>query len=222
MARKNLLGNKHSGVSRDYISRVTDPEFPKSVAASIAKEWGADYWDGDRRVGYGGYEFRPGFWTPVAESLISEYGLTSDSRILDVGCGKGFLLAELKSLVPGIQIAGLDISQYAIERAHPSVRSSIVLGDCVDLPFNADEFDLVISINVLHNLTAPRLILALEELSRVAKRGYVVVESYETEAQKENLLYWQLTCESFFRPEEWIWAFELAKYKGDFEFIFFD
>lgn len=222
MGRKHFFGEKHSGVSRDYISRVTDPEYPKSLASSIAKKWGADYWDGDRRLGYGGYKFIPGYWTSVAQHLIAEYNLTSKSRILDVGCGKGFLLAELTSLVPGIGVSGLEISHYAIEHAHASVKASIVRGDCVQLPFKSDEFDLVVSINVVHNLTLPNLIPALREIGRVAKRSYIVVESYETEVQKANLLYWQLTCESFFRPEEWTWTFSVAGYQGDYELIYFD
>ncbi len=222
LAEKFFLGEKHSTVPRSYLSRVTDLEIPKHRAAELAKKWGKDYWDGDRRTGYGGYHFIPGYWTPLAEQLIAEYNLSSKSRVLDIGCGKAFLLAELASLLPGIQLKGLDASAYAIEHAHALVSSSVEIGSCVALPYEADEFDLAISINVFHNLISQDLLAALKEISRVSKMSYLVVESYDTELQKENLLYWQLTCEAFLRPEEWKWWFELAGYDRDYEFIFFD
>lgn len=217
-----LLGSKHKSVRRDYRSRVCDTALPKHIAATMAKKWDKEYWDGDRRTGYGGYYFLPGYWSEVAVNLASHYGLTRDSRVLDVGCGKGFLLAELKALVPGIQVRGLDVSHYAISHAPEDVASELTVGDCEELPFEGNEFDLVLSINVLHNLIAPKLLAALQEMSRVAPNSYLVVESYASEEQKQNLLYWQLTCEAFNRPEEWEWWFALAGYKGDWEFIFFD
>lgn len=222
MGEKFFLGEKHSNVPRSYLSRVTNQEFPKHRAAEIAKKWGKDYWDGDRRTGYGGYHFIPGYWTPLAEQLISEYSLTSKSRVLDIGCGKAFLLAELTSLLPGIRVQGLDLSAYAIQNAHPLVRDSVELGSCVTLPYDTNEFDLAISLNVFHNLISPDLFKALKEIARVSRMSYLVVESYDTEIQKENLLYWQLTCEAFLRPEEWKWWFELASYDRDYEFIYFD
>jgi protein-L-isoaspartate(D-aspartate) O-methyltransferase len=204
------------------MARVTDLEFPKHRASSLAKLWGRDYWDGDRRSGYGGYHFREGFWTPVAISLIKEYNLTNESRLLDIGCGKGFLLAELRKLLPGMEIHGLDLSRYAIDNAHETVKEEITFGTASNLPYAENLFDLAISINVLHNLQAPDLFDALREIIRVSHQSYVVVESYDSELQKENLIYWQLTCEAFLRPTEWAWWFELTKYDRDFEFIFFD
>lgn len=222
MVKKNLLGQKHSGVRRDYRARVNDAEIPKHRASTLAKLWDWEYWDGDRRTGYGGYHFKEGFWTPLAKKLIKEYGLTNRSTVLDIGCGKGFLLAEFQELLPGIQIRGLDISQYAIDNAHQSVREKITFGSATKLPFEKNSFDLIICINVLHNLEAPDLFDALQEIVRVSNRSYLVVESYDSEIQKENLLYWQLTCEAFLRPVEWAWWFKLTGYDRDFEFIFFD
>ena len=222
MGRVELLGSKHSSVERDYLGRVCDVEMPKHVAATLAKNWDKDYLDGDRRTGYGGYHFLPGYWGELASNLVSRYELTADSVVLDIGCGKGFLLAELRELVPGISVRGIDISSYAISHAPEAVASRLTVGDCARLPYREKEFDLAISINVFHNLVAPRLHSALREMSRVATHGYLVLESYSTELQKQNLLYWQLTCEAFNQPEEWEWWFYLAGYVGDWEFIFFD
>jgi len=219
--RLSLITEKHESVVRDYLGRVNDPVFPKAKAAELAKEWGYDYWDGDRRVNYGGYHFISGYWTPLAQKIIEEFHLTSQSSVLDVGCGKGFLLRELLELLPGIRVIGLDISQYALDRSPPEVRGQLILGNATSLPFGRNEFDLVVSLNTLHNLYTFELDVALTELERVARQKYLVVESYRTEVEKANLLYWQVTCESFFTPDEWLWWFKRSGYSGDFEFIYF-
>jgi protein-L-isoaspartate(D-aspartate) O-methyltransferase len=222
MGLKNFIGSKHSSVPRDYRSRVTDAIYPKHVAAELAKKWGKEYWDGDRRTGYGGYDYIPGYWTPLAKTLIAEYGLMPGSKVLDIGCGKGFLLAELKTLIPELEISGIDISTYAVDQAHGSIKGRVLVGSCTTLPFEDLEFDLAVSLNVFHNLEAPDLEAALREIVRVSNKSYIVMESYASEKQKENLLFWQLTCEAFLTPDEWAWWFRLCNYDRDFEFIFFD
>lgn len=212
----------HRATRRDYLARVNDPEFPKARAATLAKKWGYDYWDGDRRVNYGGYKYIPGRWAPVAKLLIDHYRLKPGSKILDVGCGKGFQMFELTQVLPGIAVRGLDISSYAIENAHPAVRSLIDLGTAAVLPYADQEFDLVISINTLHNLSNSDLESALKEIQRVGKSKYICVESYRTEEEKANLLYWQVTCEQFNSPQDWEWWFRLSAYTGDHSFIFFE
>jgi len=212
----------HTETKRDYLGRVNDPEYPKAKAAELAKKWGYDYWDGDRRVNYGGYRYIPGRWAPVAKKIIETYGLTPSSKVLDVGCGKGFQIYELTKVLPGIRVRGLDISTYAIENAQPEIKHLIDIGTASRLPYADKEFDLVISINTLHNLHNQELCSALGELERVAKQKYICVESYRNESEKANLLYWQVTCEQFNSPEDWTWFFEISGYKGDFSFIFFE
>lgn len=222
MGLVSILGSKHSAISRDYEARVCDKSMPKHRAASLAKKWGRDYWDGDRRTGYGGYQYIPGYWREFASNLAKKYGLTAQSRVLDIGCGKGFLLAELEAVVPGIDVRGVDISEYAIANAPEQLTGKLEVGDCTRLPYGEKEFDLAISMNVFHNLVAPELVSALKEISRVSIQSYIVVESYVTEVQKQNLLFWQLTCEAFNTPEGWEWWFESTGYGGDWEFIYFD
>ncbi len=216
----DFLSDVHTSTKRDYLARVN--EMPKAEASARARQWGYDYWDGDRRTGYGGYTY-DGRWQPVARALAEHYQLRAGDRVLDVGCGKGFLLFDLLQQVPGLEVAGIDISAYAIEHSHEGVRERLIQGSAAELPCESDSFDLVISLNVLHNLYTYELERALRELERVGRREkYVVVESYRTESEKMNLLYWQLTCEQFCTPEEWQWWFDRCGYTGDHSFIYFE
>ncbi|MDE3076601.1 MAG: class I SAM-dependent methyltransferase [Chloroflexota bacterium] len=220
MAYIDFLSPLHKQTKRDYLGRVN--EYPKAEAAKLAKQFAYDYWDGDRKVGYGGYHY-DGRWRPVAAAIADHYRLKSGLRVLDVGCGKGFLLYELTQVVPGLEIAGIDISAYAIEHAKEEVRPFLEAGTAANLPYESNSFDLVISLTTLHNLYCFDLDKALREIERVGRRDkYIVVESYRNEDEKANLLYWQLTCEMFCTPEEWQWWFERCGYSGDHSFIFFE
>lgn len=209
----------HKKTERKYIDRMVDS---KVECMEVAKKYGADFWDGDRRFGYGGYKY-DGRWEVVARKLVEIYGLKEDAKILDVGCGKAFLLYELKKLLPKCEIKGFDVSEYAIQNAKEEIRENLFIYDAKDpLPFGDDVFDLVISLTTLHNLPIFHLKTALCEMERVAKNKYVLVEAYRNSQELFNLECWALTCESFFRPDEWIWLFSEFGYCGDYEFIYFN
>jgi protein-L-isoaspartate(D-aspartate) O-methyltransferase len=222
MAHIDFMSPLHKATKRDYLARVNDPEFPKPVAARLAKSWGHDYWDGDRRINYGGYRYLEGRWIKVAKLMAEHYGLKAGDKVLDVGCGKGFLMYDLTLAVPGLVVRGLDVSTYAIENAKPQIKHLIDAGTAAKLPYADKAFDLVISINTLHNLHTYDLDPALREMERVGRRKYLCVESYRTEDEKANLLYWQVTCEQFNTPEEWAWWFKTTGYTGDHSFIYFE
>lgn len=223
MAYIDLLSAIHKSTQRDYLARVNDPDFPKAKAAKLAKQWGHDYWDGDRRINYGGYRYMPGRWAPVGKAMIEHYGIKPGDKILDVGCGKGFQLYELTQLCPGVEVHGIDVSSYAIENSKEEVKDRLKVGSATSLPYQDGEFDFVFSINTLHNLHCYDLDKALKEIERVGKKNkYICVESYRTEEEKANLLYWQVTCEAFNTPEEWAWWFKQTGYTGDHSFIYFE
>ena len=209
----------HTSTKRDFLARMNDDK----VACMVkAREFEFDYWDGDRRFGYGGYKYLPGRWTVMAETLARTYDLRAGSRVLDVGCGKAFLLYELTRVVPGLIVCGCDVSAHALATAKEEVRPFLRRHRAQDpLPFADQEFDLVISLNTLHNLRLPDLALALPELQRVGRDGYLVVESHRNPQELFNLQCWALTAEAFFDPETWVWVFRHFGYRGDYEFIFF-
>ena len=213
----------HKSTRRDYLARVNDPVYPKAKAAQLAKQWSYDYWDGDRRINYGGYSYMPRRWAPVGQAMIDHYGLKPGNRVLDIGCGKGFQLYELTQLLPGLEVWGIDISRYAIDQCKEEIRDKLQVCNANDLPFPDNHFDFVFSINTMHNLHNYDLDKSLREMERVGKeQKYLCVESYRSEEEKANLLYWQVTCEAFYTPEEWEWWFEQTGYTGDHSFIYFE
>jgi SAM-dependent methyltransferase len=179
MAYLDFMSAVHKSTTRDYLARVNDPEFPKHKAAGLAKEWGYDYWDGDRRINYGGYRYLEGRWEKVAHAMQKHYQLPKNAKILDVGCGKGFMLYDFTKVLPDAEVQGIDISSYAIENSKPEVRMHLVEGRAESLPWPDDYFDLVYSLNTFHNLHTYELEPALREFERVGKQHkYICVESY--------------------------------------------
>lgn len=223
MAHIDLMSALHKSTKRDYLARVNDPDFPKAKAAALAKKWGFDYWDGDRKICYGGYRYMEGRWEKVARAMVEHYAIKPGDKILDVGCGKGFLLYDFTKIVPGLELHGIDISEYAINNAKEEIKDRLQVGNATSLPFPDNYFDFVFSIATLHNLHCYDLDKALHEIQRVGKQNkYICVESYRTEEEKANLLYWQVTCEAFNTPEEWEWWFKHTGYTGDHSLIYFE
>ena len=222
MSEIDLMRSLHKSTKRNYLERVTDEKYPKHLAAELAKQWDFDYWDGDRRINYGGYKYIPNRWNSVIENLVNRYKLKDDAKVLDIGCGKGFFLYDFKKMRPQTEIYGVDISKYAINNAKEEIKDYIKFGNAISLPYEDNYFDLVVSITTLHNLYAFDLEKALREMERVGKNKYLCVESYRNELEKTNLLYWQVTCEAFNTPEEWLWWFKHTQYTGDYSFIYFE
>ncbi len=210
----------HQATQRDYLARMQDD---KVHCMQVAKQYEKDYWDGDRRYGYGGYKYIAGRWKTVAEKLIKIYKLSNHSSVLDVGCGKAYLLYEMKILLPGLKITGFDISEHALAGAKKEIREYLFIHRAQDqYPFKNNDFDLVISLGCFHNLRIFELQNALSETERVGRNGYVMLESYRNELELFNLQCWALTCESFLDNEEWGWIFRKFGYYGDYEFIYFE
>lgn len=220
MAYVDFIMKLHNRTKRDYVARVVQDD--KAACAEVAIQYGKDYWDGDRKYGYGGYKY-DGRWRTVAEDMARYYQLKPGDKILDVGCGKGFLLYELTQVLPGVQVAGIDLSSYAINHAKEEVKPFLKVGNATRLPYPDKSFDFVVSLGTMHNLYNYELRQALQEIERVARGPkHVMVETYRNEREKANFLYWQLTCRSFYTPKEWEWFFKESGYTGDYSYIAFE
>lgn len=220
MPLREFVSLIHKSTKRDYLARVTQRD--KAEVAELALKWDYDYWDGGRDTGYGGYKY-DGRWRKVADAMIAAYGIAPGMRILDVGSGKGFILHDFREALPGLEVAGIDVSAYGVSHTMDSVKPFCRVGSAAALPWPDRHFDLVISINTLHNLYNYELWAAFREIERVGRGAkYICVEGYRNEREKVNLMYWQLTCRAFHTPAEWQFVFDQTGYTGDHEFIYFE
>lgn len=187
---------------------------------AIARQFGKAFFDGDRRTGYGGYNYHPRFWQPVVPTLQAHFGLSAASSLLDIGCAKGFMLHDVAELIPGITVKGIDVSEYAIEHALEDMKPHVQVGDARALPFPDRSFDTVISINTVHNLDRDDLGEALREIMRVSRgRAYVTVDAYSTEEERTRMHAWNLTAKTIMHVDEWKRFFADVGYTGDYSWF---
>ena len=184
---------------------------------SIARKFDKEFFDGDRKYGYGGYEYNPRFWEPVVPDFIKYYNLTNKSSILDIGCAKGFTLYEFTKALPGIKVRGVDISQYAIDNAKEEVKPFLSVANACNLPFPDNSFDCVISIVTLHNLDIKDLVKSLSEIERVGRgSSYITLDAYSSLEEKKAMEDWNLTALTVMHVDEWKIFFKEKNYSGDY------
>jgi SAM-dependent methyltransferase len=184
---------------------------------AIARKFGKEFFDGERRHGYGAYNYMPRFWQPCVPTFQEHFGLTSESSILDVGSGKGFMMKDFATLIPGITVKGVDISEYAIANTLEDMKPHVQVANATHLPFKDKSFDLVISINTIHNLERAECGKALQEIERVARgKSFITVDAYRNEEEKELMYAWNLTAKTIMPVDEWIKFFDEVGYTGDY------
>ena len=184
---------------------------------AVASKFGAEFFDGDRRHGYGGFTYAPRFWQPVVPMFQKHFELNAGSSLLDVGCAKGFMLHDLAKLIPGLTVKGIDISEYAIANAVEDMRPHLQIGNAQELPFEDNSFDVVISITTLHNLDQEGCAQALREIERVSRfKSYITVDAYRTAEEKMRMSAWNLTAKTIMHVNDWTHFFDKVGYKGDY------
>ena len=200
-------------------NRLSERYNPTESDKLIAKKFGKEFFDGDRKYGYGGFSYNPKYWAETVKLFIERYNLNESSSILDVGCGKGFMLVDFLKAIPSLKVAGIDISNYAIENSHELVRNQLKVANCLNLPFADKSFDLVISINTIHNLDVQGCIKSIQEIERVKKKySYIVVDGWDTLEEERELKSWVLTAVTLLQTSEWEKLFKKAGYTGDYSF----
>jgi len=205
---------KYPKVKRDLTARL---ESKSEEARTIGRKFDFDYFDGDRNHGYGGFSYQERFWKPVVPDIIGYYNLDKDSRVLDVGCAKGFFLHDLQEAAPGISLTGIDISSYAIQNSIESVRDRVSVGDARQLNFEDNSFDFVLSVNTVHNLNREDCGVALSEIQRVSGgKAFITVDSYRNEIEKQRMEAWNLTALTMMSVDEWKVFFNDVGYHGDY------
>ncbi len=184
---------------------------------AIARRFGKEFFDGDRRHGYGGFNYMPRFWQPVIPTFQQHFGLSASSSVLDVGCAKGFMLHDMAELIPGITVKGVDVSDYAIEHAIDDMKPHVSVASATKLPFADKSFDVVISINTVHNLVRDDCATALREIERVARKGaFITVDAYRDDEEKRRMMAWNLTAQTIMHVNEWKAFFAEIGYTGDY------
>ena len=187
------------------------------IDRAVAREFGREFFDGDRNHGYGGFNYMPRFWQPVIPTFKEYWNLTPDSSLLDVGCAKGFMLHDLTTLIPGITVKGVDISEYAIDNVMENMKPHTQVANAMHLPFADDAFDVVISINTVHNLDLNECGKALQEIERVSRgKSFITVDAYRNEEEEERMYAWNLTAKTIMSVDEGIKFFKEVNYNGDY------
>ncbi len=183
----------------------------------VARKFDADFFDGDRLSGYGGYAYHPKFWTDTVGRIRDHYRLSETASVLDIGCAKGFMMYDFKLLMPDLNIRGVDISQYAHDHAKPEMKSLMQVADAKILPFEDDSFDLIICINTIHNLPLEYCKQAVREIQRVTRKdAFIVNDAWRNEAEKESMLKWNLTAQTFMHVDDWKKLYDEMGYTGDY------
>jgi SAM-dependent methyltransferase len=211
MAEINLLA-RYPKAKRNIKARMAHKEENRRIALRFGKE----YFDGTREQGYGGYRY-DGRWIPIAEDIVRHFRLKAGDRVLDVGCGKGFLVKDLMKVCPGLEAFGIDISEYAVRNCEPEVVGRLQVGNATSLPFPDESFDAVLAINTVHNLDRAGCIQALREIERLAPgRGYVQVDAYRSPEERQIFEDWMLTARTYAMPGDWEKILREAGYTGDY------
>jgi|TARA_B110000483_G_scaffold175960_1_gene208088 ubiquinone/menaquinone biosynthesis C-methylase UbiE len=183
----------------------------------IARKFGKEFFDGDRKHGYGGLNYNPIYWGNVTKTFKDHWELNSESTILDVGCAKGFMMNDFNQLIPGIKIRGIDISEYAIKNTIDTMKHNTQVGDAKNIPYEDNSFDYVISINTIHNLEEEDCAQSLREIERVSKKGaFITVDAYNNKEEKNRMFKWNLTAKTILSVQEWKELFKINKFSGDY------
>jgi SAM-dependent methyltransferase len=184
---------------------------------SLARQFGRDFFDGNRNHGYGGFNYSSRFWQPVIPTFQQRWNLNKNSSVLDVGCAKGFMMHDLAELIPGVTVKGVDISEYAVAHAIDNMKSHVQVACATKLPFPDKSFDITISINTVHNLEREECAMALQEIERVSRKGsYITVDAYRNPEEKKRMDAWNLTAKTILSVDDWVQFFKDVGYTGDY------
>jgi len=214
MGKEIDLLTRYPKAKRDLTQRL---ESKTEEVRLVARKFDKEFFDGERKFGYGGFSYNPRYWSEVVKDFSDYYNLNDDSKILDVGCAKGFMLYDFYKLNPNLDLHGIDISKYAIDNSVPEIKGKLQVANATNLPYEDNFFDLVIAINTIHNLNKAECATALKEISRVSKKNaFLTVDAYRNNDEKQRMYAWNLTAKTIMSVDEWIKFFDQNNYDGDY------
>lgn len=208
----NLLKN-YPKTKRDTSTRSIEKK-PEDI--KIARKFDKEFFDGSRKTGYGGYQYNEKYWSTVVKDISDFYNLNSNSRILDVGCAKGFMVFDMTNYLNNKNIFGIDISNYAISNGKKEVLNNIFVGEAHDIKFPDQFFDLAVSITTIHNYDIDGVKQCLRELNRISKKSFITVDAYRNEEEKKQMFEWNLTAKTILHVDEWVKLFNEVDFNGDY------
>lgn len=209
------------------LSGYPEPKDPRFVSPNlrtihhriVASYRDQRFFDGERIYGHGGLKY-DGRYIPIVKNIIQEYGLKKGSKVLHIGCEKGFFIHDFMQVDPSIEVCGSEISDYPIEHAHPLVKDKITKCPYTSLAFKDKEFDFVMSIGPVYTLNLADAITSLKEIDRVCKgRSFITLASYDTPDEYWMFKYWTLLSGLVLKKSEWLEILQHVGYQGDYAFV---
>jgi len=194
----------------------------KKKGRSILNKYNAwkldkSYYDGNRNDGYGGFKY-DARWLKILPKIIKKYKLSNNSKILDLGCKKGFIMKDLKILLPEAKVWGIEDHVYPIKKAEKEIKSKIILSKYYKIPFKKNHFDLVIGFSSIYKYNFHDVIKIIKEIKRVSKKSFFTVASYSSEKEKVIFDNWTLLGTTILSKKDWKKLFKILDYKGDYYF----
>ena len=186
----------------------------KIIAWNLNKE----YYDGSRINGYGGFKY-DGRWKKFLPKIIKRYKLTNKSKVLEIGCKKGFLIQDLQELLPGIKAIGIENHRYPISKASVKVKNKLYLKNYYDLEkFKRNQFDLIIAFNSIYMQNLGDIIKTLTGISRISKHSYISLASFEKKIDRDKFFDWTLLDTTNLKTDDWKSLFKQINFRGNYYF----
>lgn len=178
-----------------------------------------NFFDGDRNFGYGGFKY-DGRWQKVAKKIVDEYNLSLDSSFLQFNCEKGFLVNDVKSVLPKARVHGLETSDYALSTAMDNIKKNLKkVNNYYDLDIRDNSYDFIIAIGVVYTYSLSDAIKCLKEIERIGKgKSFITLASYTNEEDYWLFKDWTVIGTTILKKEEWIEVLNHANYTGDYFF----
>ena len=211
----------------NLLEEYPSPEKPRYVGSDlrtinhriVATLRDKDFFDGNRNYGYGGFKY-DGRWKKIAKKIANEYNLDNKSSFLQLGCEKGFLLHDLKNILPNLKIRGLETSDYAVNNSMEDVRKYISkTKNYINLEYEENKFDFILALGVVYTLNLSDAIQCLKEIQRISKgKSFVILASYETIQDYWLFRQWTVLGSTILLKNDWIEVLNHVNYTGDYYF----